>query len=76
MVFSDTEKFCTTIIKTEILSETEDKNIDLEIPQNRKHKLSPDCEHASKIAKHDIEEDASSAVSFFNICIYVMLTVF
>lgn len=60
---SDTEKFCTTIIKTEILSETEDKNIDLEIPQNRKHKLSPDCEHASKIAKHDIEEDASSATT-------------
>ncbi|EFN69462.1 mRNA cap guanine-N7 methyltransferase [Camponotus floridanus] len=57
---SDTEKFCTTMIKTEILSET-DKSADLEIPQSRKHKLSPDCEHVSKVAKYDNEEDALSA---------------
>lgn len=72
MAFSDTEKFCTTMIKTEILSET-DKNADLEIPQSRKHKLSPDCEHVSKVAKYDNEEDALSAVSFLNVCISVIL---
>lgn len=70
MYFSDTEKFCTTMIKTEILSET-DKNIDLDVPQSRKHKLSPDCEHVSKVAKYDIEKDTLSAVSFLNVCISV-----
>lgn len=75
MAFSDTEKFCTTMIKTEILSET-DKNADLEIPQSRKHKLSPDCEHVSKVAKYDNEEDALSAVSFLNVCMSVMFCEF
>lgn len=64
--FSDTEKFCATTAKVEISSEM-DKNIDLESPQNRKHKLSPDREYVSKVAKHDIDEDAVSAVSFLNV---------
>ncbi|XP_070149151.1 mRNA cap guanine-N(7) methyltransferase isoform X2 [Polyergus mexicanus] len=38
-----------------------DKNIDLESPQSRKHKSSPDREYVSKVAKHDIDEDAVSA---------------
>lgn len=55
---SDTEKFCPTLAKREIMSET-DKNIDLKSSQSKKHKLS--SERPSKVAKHDIDEDIVSA---------------
>lgn len=71
MTFSNTEKFCATAEKKEITSEM-DKNIDLKNSQSRKRKLSSDGEHPSKVAKHDIDEDTVSAVSFLK-CIFMPL---
>lgn len=59
MLSSETETSCVTVAKSET-----NKNIDTESSQSRKSKLSPDDERPSKVAKHDAEEDTSSAVSF------------
>ncbi|XP_071648961.1 mRNA cap guanine-N(7) methyltransferase [Temnothorax longispinosus] len=53
---SETDTSCTTAAKSET-----GKDTDAESPQSRKCKLSPDRERPSKVAKRDIEEDASSA---------------
>lgn len=58
MISSETDASCVTAAKSETSENTE-----AESPQSRKCKLSPDRERPSKVAKHDIEEDALSAVS-------------
>jgi len=57
------EKSCAAAAKSET-----SKNTDVESPQqSRKHKLSPDREQSSKVAKLDAEENASSAVSVLTV---------
>ncbi|KAG5324828.1 MCES methyltransferase, partial [Pseudoatta argentina] len=56
IISSETETSSATSAKSETSKDT-----NVESFQSRKHKRSPDRERLSKVAKHDAEEDASSA---------------
>lgn len=65
VISSETETSSATSAKSET-----SKDINVESSQSRKHKRSPDRERPSKVAKHDAEEDASSAVCDLTIYYY------
>lgn len=66
LVYSDTEESCGSSTKSEVLPETSKHVVstDTKNTQSRKHKLSPDRERASKIARSDADANVSSSVSF------------